>query len=108
MKLAELTKRIMAGEFIIVGEYRGSKAELGRVREEGGGVRTFGILKHRVELGAEALPVVEDTRDMKDFKPETYVAPFKKGQKVAVHVTRFGKDKAYNLEAAGRLELIED
>lgn len=113
MKKSEVLERILNGDFLCVVEYRGSKADVGRIREDDGKMRKWVILKHQVEGVIGAFPVNEDVRDNPQYNPETFVpadyrSPFKKGQKVVLHMTRLGKDKAYNVEAGGTLHLLEE
>lgn len=113
MKKAEFQQRIIDGEFLCIVEYRGSKADVGRIREDDGKMRKWVILKHQVEGAVGAFPVNEDVRDNPLYDPDTFVptdykSPFRKGQKVILQMTRLGKDKAYNIEAGGTLHLLED
>lgn len=113
MKRSEFNERIANGEFLCIVEYRGSKADIGKIREDDGKIRRWVILKHQVEGAVGAFPVNEDTRDNPEydvdkFQPALYKSPFRKGEKVILHMTRLGKDKAYNIEAGGTLHMMED
>jgi len=108
VKKSEILEGFWNGDLVLVVEYRGSKAEWGTKREEGGKVVKFPILSHRVEAGGTAFPIREDLRAVPDFDPDHYKPPFRKGEKVVFKMETLGKDKAWNLEARGTLHAIED
>lgn len=86
MKQAELIKRILAGEALLVAEYRSGTAETIRWRDgETGRALEAVAVRHSIECGTKSIQVSERTPE--GFKPENFQAPAKKGQMVVWHVT---------------------
>jgi len=105
MTKSELMAKVMAGETLRVGEYRGSLAELTTFRDkETGKSASYWKLTHNMEFGAIAERVLQRVPDGEDLKD--YHAPFKKGQTVVVLLAGIQKDKAYQTIMYGTLELL--
>jgi len=106
MKHIEALNQIMDGKNLRFGLYLGSKAELGKMRVDTGGTRTFPILTHSVKVGDDILPVKEDVGD--DFRPETFKPPFTFGTPIIIAVKSSSKDKAFNQICYGTLLVLDD
>lgn len=97
-----LQERWKEGEPILLAEYRTSNAETIKWTDKTSGrAREAGVLRHTVETGKASIIVEERTAD--DFRPETYVPAFKKGQRVAVLVLSLTVDKG-RITIRGSLE----
>jgi len=85
MRLNELVERVQAGEFLVVGEYRMSKAEmLNWVDKTNGQRKSAPILRHTVEFGNESVAVNERVPD--GTKLEDIKINYIKGDRVVLHV----------------------
>lgn len=85
MKQSEILGRVLKGELIQCGEYLMSRCETIKYAKNGKSEQ-FDKLSHTVLTGEGAVTVDEDTRKLANFNPDTYKAPFKKGQSVAIVV----------------------
>jgi len=106
MKHIDVLNSVLNGSNYRFGIYVGSKAELGKMRVEGGTPRTFPLLTHTVMCGNQVLPVKEKVED--SFRPESYKPPFNFGTKIVIEVESYTKDKAFNSICYGRLIALDD
>lgn len=94
--------RVRAGEFLAVGEYRHSKAEVINWRDKTNGrPMSATVLRHTVEFGDTSVAVSE--RVPEGTKPEDIHFSFKKGETVALIVESLSKEKGL-VSAQGKLE----
>jgi len=107
MKTNEVSQGVLAGQRLIVGEFRLSKCESINWRDaETNARKTAIVIRHTLEVGDGVVGVSE-------FPPETltdpveYKSPFKKGDRVVCHFTHFQISKG-NMEARGKLERVEN
>jgi len=104
MKLSEAVAKWQAGDRLLFGEYRASKAEVIKYRDKTSHQMTeMKMLRHTVEIGSDSVQVnerVDDNFDVAGYKP-----PFTKGQKVVVFVDSLLIEKGVP-NARGKLEAI--
>jgi len=102
MTAAEFTKRALAGERLLIVEYRGGAAEQIQWRDNTTGKTLTAIVaKHNVESGPNAVSVSERTGEnykIDDFKPAG-----KKGQLMVWHVNSLIPNKG-SLSGTGTFE----
>ena len=89
------------GEFIAVGEYRLSKAEMISWRDkQTGRAMTAPMLRHTVEFAAGSVQVAE--RVPENTRIEDIAVPFRKGERVVVYFSELAQSKG-SFTARGRL-----
>lgn len=87
----EIIDRIFAGEFLAVGEYRNSRAEMLTWRDKTNGQqRSAPILRHTVEFGNVSAAVNERVPD--GTKIEDIHVPFNKGDMVVCALTELSQN----------------
>lgn len=105
MKQAEIQAAVMAGQRILVGEFRMSKCETIRWRDQESQSRKEAIvIRHTLEVADGVISVSEFPPDTLKV-PEDYKSPFQKGDKVVCQFTNFLITKG-NMEARGLLSKL--
>jgi len=106
VKKSEVLAKVMAGERLLVGEYRSSQVEQISFRDKTSGqARSFWRVAHTVEFGNLSVSVSERMPD--DFDGSKFVAPGKKGNAVVVHMDGWLVEKG-TCRASGKLELLTE
>lgn len=103
----QLIQHIRRGNFATIGEYRFSKAEMINWRDkQNGQARSAPILRHNVELGADAItvnePLPNSIQKTEDIPPHMLTA-HKKGDTVIVIVTELTRERGL-VSCRGTLE----
>jgi len=89
---AQLAAMQVAGEFVVIGEFRMSSPEvINYTSKRDGKAMKFAKVNHTVEIGNKAVIVSEGMAD--DWNPLGYVNPIAKGSRVAVFFTRLETEK---------------
>ncbi len=88
-------RAIMSGQIVLVGEWRGAKADQVKyIDKKTGAPKSFGKVTHVLEVGEnktfESVSVTEMLPDSID--PEKYVLPFRRGERVMVAVKSVEND----------------
>jgi len=92
MNQSELERRIHAGEFVALGEYRMSKAEMIKWRDKVTGRQMEApMLRHTVEFGDKSVAVSERVAD--GIKIEDISVPFVKGDAVVLLLEEYTAQK---------------
>lgn len=100
-----LVKSVLAGDLVVVGEWRGCVAEMLKWSDsKSGRAREAGVVKHSVEFGAVQCSVTDNLPP--GILPESYVAPFKRGDRVVVHLHGLAITKG-TYSARGSLEPLK-
>jgi hypothetical protein len=100
----EIAAMVESGEFVAVGEYRMSKAEMINWRDKTTGqAKSAPVLRHTVEFGTNSVQVAERVPD--STKIEDIRVPFKKGEGVLMHFTEMVTEKGV-ISCRGRLEKV--
>lgn len=101
----ELVAAVLAGNIIVAGEYRHSKAETINWRDKQTGRAMSGVvLRHTIEMGSETVAVSERVPD--GVKEGDIRWPWVKGQRVVLHLEELSR-KLGLLSARGRLEALQ-
>ena len=87
----ELVQKILAGEPYIIAEWRSGEAKLASGTDDRGKAFSRCNIVHRLELGEQALTLKE--RCVEGTQPSSVVIPYKKGQRVAVHLSLTEADR---------------
>jgi len=92
MNKAQLIDGVLAGQALVLVEYRQTKVEVVKYRnKETGKAEEMRKIRHHVEGGGAAFPIEE--RVPEGLNLDTYKSPFAKGQMVVWHVDSMSKVK---------------
>lgn len=106
MTKSQLMERVLAGEPLVLVEYRHSNAEIIKWRDkETKQALEAPTLRHTVETSRGSMAVQERVAD--SFNPQAYTPPFKKGQKAVLKFTVWQSQKGA-VTANGILEPYDD
>lgn len=106
IKLSEALANWQKGAAVLLVEYRHSIAETIQWRDRASGkAMSAGILRHTCETEREAIIVNERQGDT--FRPDDYVSPFKKGQRVLLHITNYTTERGV-VKVDGHLQPVEE
>ena len=106
MKIKDAVAAFLAGDLIMVAEYRNHRAEQLHWRDKESGRQMEGPANnHGVEVGSVQVRVSERLPDGADVTK--VVSPFKKGQRVLLRVTDLARVKG-NMVAKGTLEPLDE
>lgn len=107
MTQKELVDRVLAGEPILVAEYRIFAAELRRKadKEHPGKFLPMPLIEHSLEVGRHTVKMTEFLDD--SAQVVSAKAPFPKGTRVAIVLESFERDGA-NMKARGKLEALTE
>jgi hypothetical protein len=104
MELEQAITLFKTGQFVAIGEYRMSKAEIIKWRDKTNGKEMEApILRHVVEFGDKSVAVNE--RVASNTKLDDIKVPFVKGDAVIMHVEELTAQKGL-VSCRGRLEAI--
>lgn len=104
MTLEQAISEFKRGKFVVVAEYRSSKAENIKWRDQQSGRMLSGVtLTHVLECDGATIMVGERVPD--DFDPKEYQPPFSKGQAVLLRLERLYTEKGVQ-KANGKLEAL--
>jgi len=83
----EIMKELENGQAFVIGEYRGGKLDRVQYKDKKTGVdAVFTKITHRVEIGENAVEVVESTKGRKDSELLDWKPTIAKGTRVAVKI----------------------
>lgn len=100
----EFVDRVQSGALLVLGEYRMSKQEMISWRDkQTGRPMSAPVLRHTVEFGDMAVAVSERLPDSITKLEEVPPIPFKKGQRVVLHLDELTRSLGM-VAARGRLE----
>jgi len=100
------TTKINAGELLVAGVYRHSKAEMLNWRDKvSGRAMSAPVLRHTLEFGSETVSVSE--RVPENTRLEEIKIPWVKGQRVVLHLEELTRNMGL-LSARGSLEPLQD
>lgn len=101
----QVIEAMMSGSRIFVGEFRATKTDHITWRDKDSGRRLEAdLIRHTVECGADTIMVNERLPDGQDITKMSW--PFKKGDRVVVHVESMEVNKGFT-QVRGRLERID-
>ena len=104
MSKTEVSERVLRGEFLAVGEYRHSRAEMINWRDkQTGRAMSAPVLRHTVEFDSQTIAVSERVPD--GTKLEDIHVAFKKGEVVVLLLETMERNLG-NVSARGRLERL--
>lgn len=108
MKKSQITPAVMAGNLLIVAEYRSFKVETITYRDKKtGNMLTRFIAKHSCEAGDSQFQVAEFLPDDYSHDKNPMSRPFPKGQSVVVLVESFTQEKGF-ISVSGDMQALED